>query len=164
MLHALKEVFYTILLPKQCQLIDQLVQRWGKLPKQVYVRSYYFKYPHLLFLDGITTLTETSATTKVGIMFALVLTCITVEGRKMLSKINSGLLNDHLDMIHIFEMLLCYWSWLKKDQYWKIGDKQSSKNAEQLIVILLQNIQDLFPWSTGSQWNIPKFHDQLHIP
>ena len=27
-----------------------------------------------------------------------------------------------------------------------------------------KNIRDLFPRSTGSQWNIPKFHDQLHIP
>ena len=32
MLHALKEVFSTILSPKQCRLIDQLVQKVGPVP------------------------------------------------------------------------------------------------------------------------------------
>jgi len=67
-------------------------------------------------------------------------------------------------MIYVFEMLLCYWSWLKKDTYWKSSDKQSMEHAEQAISTMLQNVQDLFPRSSGSNWKIPKFHEQLHIP
>ena len=73
MLHALKEVFTTLLSPRQSKKNDELIQNWGQLPKQKFFRSYYLQYSQLLFMDGITILTETSEFTKVGIMFALVL-------------------------------------------------------------------------------------------
>ena len=80
-LHCLKELFQEILTPAQHCKLDHIVQTWTKLPRQKYLKSNYLQYPRLLFRDGISTLTETSAVTKVGIMFALVIASITVKGK-----------------------------------------------------------------------------------
>jgi len=149
-LHCLKEVFQEILTPAQHCKLDQIVQTWTKLPCQKYLKSNYLEYPRLYFGDGISTITETSAVTKVGIMFALVIASITVKGKKVLTAAENPNFEDYSNMIYVFEMLLCYWSWLKKDTYWKWSDKQSMQLAEQAISTMLQNVQDLFPRSSGS--------------
>jgi len=103
--------------------LDQIVQTWTKLPRQKYLKR-------LFFVDGISTLTETSAVTKVGIMFALVIASITVKGKKLLTAAENSKFEDDSNMINVFEMLLCYWLWLKKETYWKWSNKQSMELAE----------------------------------
>ena len=66
-------------------------------------------------------------------------------------------------MIHAFEMILCYWAWLKKDEYWECNDMEALQEAKVSINTAIQGLKRLFPRSTGSQWNIPKFHEQLHM-
>ena len=34
------------------------------------------------------------------------------------------------NMIHVFEMLLCYWAWLKKAEYWQSDDYKSLQIAK----------------------------------
>ena len=81
-LHCLKEVFQQILTSFQHCKLEKNVQKWTQSPHQKYLKSSYLHYPKLLFADGISTLTDTSAVTKVGIMFALGIALITVKGKK----------------------------------------------------------------------------------
>ena len=78
------------------------------------MKSYYKKYPRLMFTDGVSSITDISAGTKVGILFAVVVAALTKPGREILlndAKLNK---NSYLNMIEAFELLLCYWVWLKR--------------------------------------------------
>ena len=68
------------------------------------------------------------------------------------------------DMRQCFPMMLCYWMWLKKKKYWKRNDKKSLSKALDAIRKMLSQIVSLWPRKEGQGWDIPKFHEQLHIP
>ena len=60
------------------------VQNWTTYRKQHHMKSYYKKYPRLMFTDGVSSTTEISAGTKVGILFAVVVAALTKPGREIL--------------------------------------------------------------------------------
>ena len=66
-------------------------------------------------------------------------------------------------MLEAFEMLLCYWAWLKKDEYWVLSDMNALQIAKEAICKTVNQLMLLFPRISGNQWNIPKIHEQLHI-
>ena len=66
-------------------------------------------------------------------------------------------------MIGIFELLLCYWAWLKKEEYWDIHDTESLQCAKTSIFESINKLKQMFPRLAGEAWKIPKFHEQLHI-
>ena len=53
---------------------------------------------------------------------------------------------------------------VKKDKYWKRNDRQAFAEALGAIRLMLMKIKDLWPRTEGQGWNIPKFHEQLHVP
>jgi hypothetical protein len=73
----------------------------------------------LLFKDGISTLTKLPASTKFGIMFALVVASVTRDGRKAFDAISE---DEYNDVMYAFEQVWCYWPWLKKDHHWSKND------------------------------------------
>ena len=54
--------------------------------------------------------------------------------------------------------------WLKKDKYWKRNDGHVFVEVLGTIRLMLRKIKDLWPRTEGQGWNIPKFHEQLHVP
>ena len=119
-------------------------------------------FPRLLFKDGLTTISDISAGTKMGILFAFVLTAQTKDGHTLLHK-NKDLAHIYVNMIQAFEMLLCYWAWLKKDEFWECNDEQALQAAQEAIKMTTNQLITLFPQTIGSTWRIPKMHKQLHI-
>ena len=61
-------------------------------------------------------------------------------------------------------MLLAYWSWLKKDAYWKLGDTRRKKEAKKAIRKMISELIRLWPRYDGNGWSKPKIHEQLHVP
>ena len=51
-----------------------------------------------------------------------------------------------------------------KEKYWKRDDKRSFLKALDAIRKMLNQIKSLWPRTEGQGWDIPKFHEQLHIP
>ena len=86
-LHCLKQLFDPSILgvPAKAKL-DELVQGWTKFPKQQHMKSYMAEFPQLLFKDGVTTISDISAGTKRGILFAFVVAAQTNDGCKLLLK------------------------------------------------------------------------------
>ena len=66
---------------------------------------------------------------------------------------------QYYDMIETFEMLLSYWVWLKKDEYWECNNMESLQSAKNAICQLVNKLKQLFPCSTGSWWKISKVHE-----
>ena len=57
-------------------------------------------------------------------------------------------------MIQAFEMLLCYWAWLKKDEYWDCNNMNALHDAKTSICETINNLKHLFPRSTGCHVHI----------
>ena len=74
--------------------------------------------PRLLWKDGITNLTDLTASQKVGIMFTIVVMSLQSDGIEFFDHVlEKPKITD--DMRQCFQMMLCYWMWLKKKKYWK---------------------------------------------
>ena len=106
-LHCLKQLFEKILGETAQADLDNLVQQWHTYPKQCHMKSYMAAFPRLLFKDGVTTITDISAGTKMGILFTFVIAAQTNQGHQLLMRKNKTAL-IYADMIQVFEMLLCY--------------------------------------------------------
>jgi hypothetical protein len=61
-------------------------------------------------------------------------------------------------------MLLSSWVWLKRDSYWKRGDKDAKESARKAIRIMLRELIRLWPCVHGNGWEKAKIHKQLHVP
>ena len=144
MLHCLKQLFEEILGRTAKASIDDIVQQWYTYPKQFHMKSYMAAFPRLLFKDGVTTITDISAGTKMGILFSFVLAAQTNDGQKLLLK-HDKTATIYGDMIQVFEMLLCYWAWLKKEEYWHRNDSEAFQTAKTAIWVLTNRLQTLFP-------------------
>lgn len=161
--HCLKELFEHFIAPATQSRFDQVVQAWSTYPKQQHMKAYAADYPRLLFPTSVSSISDISAGTKVGILFAIVVAALTRYGRDVLLHDANVDDNNYVDMIEAFELLLCYWAWLKKDEYWDCDDMDALQCAKTSICKTVNQLKRLFPRSSGSEWKIPKVHEQLHV-
>ena len=149
---------------QQCKSLDELTKQLKTIDRQYYVSSGSQKQmPTLLWKSGISTLTNLKAHEKVGIMLTIVVLSLTNEGRDLFDLV----LKDEekrLNMQEVFQMMLCYWSWLKKEKYWKRGDGRSKQKFKDSIKKMLIELNRLWPRMKGQGWAKAKFHEQLHVP
>jgi hypothetical protein len=138
--------------------LDSLVRRLTLLPRQRFASSgTALGMPRLLWKDGVTSLTDLSAKMKVGIMFTIIVVSLQEEGSKFFSLVlgSSQRVNE---MRQVFQMLLSYWVWLKRDSYWKRGNKDAKEAARKAIRVMLRELV------RGQGWEKAKIHEQLHVP
>ena len=164
-LHMLCELFDVILKRKKVKgLLDRHIYTWNSYPAQHCMRSHHIDgYPRLLFTSGISSLTNLKADDKVGIIFCVVIASLQLAGKNIIVKKGKVSESKYVDILYVFEMMLCYRAWLKLDKYWKRNDKETFMSAQQAIEKLLQSIIKLMPRSTGQEWEISKIHEQLHV-
>jgi hypothetical protein len=144
--------------------LDSLVRHLTFFPRQRFATSVTEPcMPRLRWKDGVSSLTDLSAKLKVGIMFTIVVVSLREEGIKFFTKVlgSPQRLNE---MRQVFQMLLLYWVWLKRDSYWKRGDKDAREAARKAIRVMLRELIRLWPRVRGQGWEKAKIHEQLHVP
>jgi hypothetical protein len=147
--------------PKATVKLDSACQAWTNLPRQKLMRSSNLpNAPRLLFKDGISTLTNCSAATKVGLLFALVVGSVTRDGKLAFKRLKE---DEYLDILYSLEMLLCYWAWLKNDHHWLLDDLDEYEVTKTAIAKMLDTLVTCMPRLKGNGWQIPKMHEQLHV-
>jgi hypothetical protein len=161
--HCLIQLFDQVITKLTQRKFDEVVQEWVTHPRQKYMKAYSADFPRLLFPDGVSSITNISAGTKVGILFAIVIAALTKDGQSVLLDDAKLITNRYSNMIEAFELLLCYWAWLKKEEYWDLNDNESLQCPKSSIFETFKRLKVLFPRSTGNQWKIPKLHEQLHV-
>ena len=65
--------------------------------------------------------------------------------------------------VEVFEMILCLWSWLKQDEYWRPGDPEYEEYVSGSIKTLINQMNHLLPRGMGRGWEITKVHELLHL-
>ena len=148
------------------------------------------KFPSTTFCNGITNITKISAAERVGLVFLFVILGHYDEGWTILS---SALENCHnskpatthpqttartgepapkrhcykpefKDILQVFEALLCFDEWLRKDSYWpQHGSEVKMANISRSIAKLMHMSKKYIPTSKSTAWNYPKFHELTHI-
>ena len=161
--HCLKELFANVIPPTACKHFDSVVQKWTFLSKQRHMKNYAADFPRLLFPDGVSSITDVSAATKIGIIFAIIVASLTTDGKSVLLNKADMTSEKYANMVEAFEMMICYWAWLKKDNYWECNDMDALAHAQTAIKKTVYQLVHLFPRKTGCEWKIPKIHEQLHI-
>jgi len=160
-LYTAKELFNRILKPCVRDTIDNVVKQWYLLPRQSGMVAYANQFPCMLFKDGVSHITDVSAATKVGILFSVCVATLTKKGQLAFTENNTVSLQQTLNIIHTIEMLLCYWAWMKQDNFWALDDKETLQAAKTAIATLLKSVERLMPCKDGQGWYLPKMHEQL---
>ena len=137
-LDVLKILFNNDLKPKYRAQLDAIAIKMTKWDKQFYMHAGTNPdMPRTIFKDGITKLTKLTHTYIVGIMLTVIILSLTDDGQQVFLHAfkTNGYQNPQkrlTDMRYIFQMLLAYWSWLKKDAYWKLGDTRRKNKQKKL--------------------------------
>jgi hypothetical protein len=160
---VLKVLFTEKLSKAKCAELDTIARQFTTMPKQFYATAGTNKaMPRLLWKDGITTLTDLSGSHRVGILFTVICVALTKEGASFFDQCFGG--DQTRNMIDVFQMLLCYWQWLKKKTFWRRGNKSAKARVKQAIQTMLQRLVHLWPQASGQGWDLAKVHEQLHVP
>ena len=80
---AIFQLYDSMMTKNEQSRLDDIVTGWCNLPSQSLMRSYRFNFPRLIFADGITTLSHTTAETYIGMMLAIVIAGLTKDGRNL---------------------------------------------------------------------------------
>jgi hypothetical protein len=161
---ALHILFDEEMYPAQLRELDRLVIEISRGARQKYFTSGSNpEMPRLRWLDGITNLSDLEAKYKVGIMLTVVIITLTDDGFALFTRV-FGSAARVAQMRQVFQMMLCYWMWLKKDKYWKRGDKVAKLVARTAIQTMLSELMKLWPREKGQGWQKAKVHEQLHVP
>jgi hypothetical protein len=150
--------------PAQKAELDSHVRHLTLLPHQHFASSGTEPcMPHLLWKDGVALLTDLPIKLKVGIMFTIIVLSLQEDGSKFFTSV-LGTSQRVNEMHRVFQMLLSYWVWLKRDSYWKRRDKNAKEAARKAIIVMLHGLVHLWPRVHGQGWEKGKIHEQLHVP
>ena len=160
--HLLEEVLGVYLKPVQIALLDRVVQSWVTKDRQRLFRSANFAAsPRLLFKDGISSLSNTPGCDRAGMVFALTIASLTRDGKAAFVRLDDGVIHE---ITYALEMLMCYWAWLKQDKYWQTNSMEQLDHVKTAVSTMLDELITCIPRFKGNGWNIPKIHEQLHVP
>ena len=160
--HLLEEVLGVYLKPEQISKLDRVVQSWVGKPRQRLFRSANFsEAPRLMFKDGISSLSNTPGCDRAGMVFALTISSLTRDGHSAFARLDDTVT---VEITYALEMLLCYWAWLKKDKYWQLDSIDQLETVKDAVSTMLHEVVTCIPRFKGNGWNIPKIHEQLHVP
>jgi uncharacterized protein (DUF927 family) len=72
-----------------------------------------------LWPEGVTTLSLLTSDLKVGKMMAIIAVALTLEGEQFFSQYLEGGKSTWKKMVYVFQQLICYWTWLKQERFWR---------------------------------------------
>jgi hypothetical protein len=139
--------------------LDRLIMEMARTPRQHGNAA----FPRLRWRDGVTSLTNLTADQKTGKFFAIAMLSNTATGQAYFSEV-LGSDDKWRDMNEVFQMLLCYWAWLKRPVFWRVGDHEIETQALEAIYTMIDKLTSLWPRATGNGWDLPKVHAQFHVP
>ena len=162
--HCLNDLNEHKMTVQQSAKMDEIVMHFLEMPRQhLMTANSNSDFPRLLWKNGISTLTDITADHKVGMLLTFVVASLTTKGQKLLVTA-FGTQKQVKSVQTAFQKLLAYRSWLRKSEFWKVDNSKGKENAKKAIQKCLGYLQKHFPREEGQGWNIPKFHEQLHVP
>ena len=141
--------------------LDDLAKRFHEKHRQTCRKM----YPSTDFCNGITNLKKLTLTERHGLVFLFVIIFLYDEGYDILDETLREKTTTTLpDVINLFEMILCFDAWIRMPTFWSRDSEAEMKvSAQDSIRNLMKLCQEYIPTVNANKWNIPKFHELLHI-
>lgn len=161
--HCLHDLYKHYLTMQQRVKLDELVMKFLEMPRQhLMTANSNSDFPRLMWKNGISTLTDITADYKVGMLLTIVVVSLTSDGNKLMRSAFSS--EQQAKRVQkAFQKLLAYRSWLRKDKFWSVNNPDGKQKAKKAIRDCLKFLKTHFPRQEGQGWNVPKFHEQLHV-
>lgn len=157
--------------------LDRLALRFHKSHRQTFRST----FPSTSFCNGITNITKLSAAERLGLVFLFVILGHYDEGWTILSSALEHCHNSTTetsepapkrhcykpqfkDILQVFEAILCFDEWLRKDTYWVHQDSPIHKAVVTRSIAKLMHLSKKYiPIVKSTAWHYPKFHELKHI-
>ena len=162
---AIKEILKVFirddLTPTQRSDFDNLAKNFHKTHRQTYRDC----YPKTSFSNGVTNVTKITCGENVGLVFLIVCLSHFKAGKEMFEKqLDKHGITNFGEVLETLEALLCFNAWIKMPKQWKLDHRKDAvESAQESIKTILQQLLDRLPPAGGNGWNIPKFHELLHL-
>ena len=154
-------IFFYCFTNAQKTMLDDMGRRFHHRLKQ----SHRANFPGTDFSRGITNTKQKQAEEYTGLLYVL---CALINNHDAWVLVDTALTKHGLDIVQVlelFECLLCFDTWCKKAEYWTMADwaaeQQTALNA---IRYMLSLLFVALPRTKGNGWALSKMHDILHVP
>jgi hypothetical protein len=155
-------LIFDCMTPLQKSRLDQLAQKFNKSHCQSARKT----YPQTDFSNGVTNLSNLTASEECGLVFLLMCLAQFDEGWKLLNDalVSKGHNTNLSEVLEALEALSCFdaWSWM--DKYWNLSQQtEYSMEPKKSLAQMLIMVHDCLPWGKGNGWKLPTFHNITHI-
>ena len=158
------EVFFKLLMDKATASFDGLAKHFFSLPNQRAKE----KLPRTDYGRGVSDLKGLTAAEYSGCIFIMALVLLTDAGRDLCDSVfgddtDKDGYTQSANYLYLFEMMMCFEQWAKKDKYWEIDDEEGERLAHTAIRNFLKAVKHIADRTEGHSWKLPKFHELKHL-
>ena len=147
-------------LPETVKLaLDQLARAYTATCKSSHSHTFF----RTSVLRGISNVSQLSGTEHIGLLHLL---CALIQLSDAWDLLDEPLRKKGLiitDILELFETLLCFFAWTKKETFWSRNDTVSQEDATNAINLMLFLVFNALPRTTGNGWALSKVHDLKHL-
>jgi hypothetical protein len=155
-------LIFDCMTPLQKSRLDQLAQKFHKSHRQSARKT----YPQTDFSNGVTNLSNMTASEECGLVFLLICLAQFDEGWNLLNDalVSKGHNTNLIEVLEALEALSCFDAWSRMDKYWKLSQQtEFSMEAKKSLAKMLTMVRDRLPREKGNGWKLPTFHNIMHI-
>ena len=142
--------------------LDELAQSFHKGHRQSARKN----FPQTDFSNGVTNLSNMTASEECGLVFLLICLAQFDDGWDLLNDalVTKGHKTNLSEVLEALEALSCFDAWSRMDKFWKLSQQRKyAMEAKQSLAQMLTMIRDCLPRHTGNGWKLPTFHNTMHI-
>jgi hypothetical protein len=142
--------------------LDALAQTFHKSHRQSARKN----FPQTDFSNGVTNLSNMTASEECGLVFLLICLSQFDDGWQLLNDalVAKGHRTNLSKVLEALEALSCFDAWSRMDKFWKLSQQhQYAMEAKKSLAKMLTMVRDCLPRQTGNGWKLPTFHNTMHI-
>jgi hypothetical protein len=141
--------------------LDELAQYFHKCHRQSARKN----FPQTDFSNGVTNLSNMTASEECGLVFLLICLAQFDYGWKLLNDalVTKGHKTNLSEVLEALEALSCFdaWSWM--DKFWKCSQQNKyAMEAKKSLAQMLTMVRDCLPCQKGNGWRLPLFGVSKH--
>ena len=142
--------------------LDELAQDFHKCHRQSARKS----FPQTDFSNGVTNLSNRTASEESGLVFLLICLSQFDDGWNILNDalVSKGHKTNLSKVLESLEALSCFDAWTRMDKFWKLSQQDNyAMEAKKSLAQMLTMVHDCLPHQKGNGWKLPTFHNTMHI-
>src|SRR5512136_662390 len=156
-------LIFECMMASQMYRLNELAQTFHKCHRQSACKN----FPQTDFSNGMTNLSNMTASEECGLVFLLICLLRFDDGWKLLNDalVTKGHKTNLSEVLEALEAMSCFDAWSQMDKFWKLSQQNKyAMEAKKSLAQMLTMVRDCLPHQTGNGWRLlPTFHNTMHI-